>query len=76
MIAPPKVILLLLLLWVVWYGMRWLNRPPARPMRRRPAGAAPPPQRAIEDLVACRVCGAYVATGTAGCGKPGCPQPR
>ncbi len=73
MIAVPKIVVLFLLVVVVWYAMRWLNRSPPNVARRRPA-ASPPP--AIEDLVACRVCGAYVAADAHGCGKPGCPQPR
>jgi len=46
--------------------MRWLNRAPTRIVRRREARS---PQSAIEDLVACRICGAYVAADAAGCGK-------
>ena len=77
MIAVPKLVLIILLVFVVWYAVRWFNRAPANIVRRRqapwPRSAAPQP--AIEDLVACRSCGSYVAAG-AGCGKPGCPQPR
>lgn len=73
MIGLPKLILLVLVGAMVWYATRWLNGAPAKPGRRQ---AAPPPrQAAIEDLVACRKCGTYVAAGT-DCGRPGCPQPR
>jgi len=74
MIAVPKIVLLALVAFVVWYGMRWLNRPaPTGPRRNQ----APPRQAqpAVEDLTACRVCGAYVATSARRCGRPGCPQP-
>ena len=74
MFAPPKMILIALLAFAAWFAVRWLNRLPhqmASP--RRPAAT---PKGAIEDLVACRVCGAYVAAGASGCGKPACPQPR
>ena len=74
MIALPKVVLLIVLAFAAWYGMRWLNRAPTRIARRR--DATPPRQPAIQDLVACRICGAYVAADAAGCGKPDCPQPR
>lgn len=75
MIALPKLVLLVLLAFVVWYAMRWLNRPSPSVPRRRPA-APVGPQAAVEDLTACRVCGAYVAASARGCGKPGCPQPQ
>jgi hypothetical protein len=74
MIAVPKLVLLVLLAIVAWYAMRWLNRP--APSQRTPQRRAPPPaQAAVEDLTACRTCGAYVAASARGCGKPGCPQP-
>jgi hypothetical protein len=72
MIAFPKLVLLILLALGVWLGMRWWHGAPTRIVRRREA--APPRQPAIQDLVACRVCGAYVAAEAAGCGKPDCPQ--
>ena len=75
MIALPKLLLFMLLIFVVWYAMRWLNRQAPPVARRRPA-APTGPQTAVEDLTACRVCGAYVAARARGCGKPGCPQPR
>jgi len=73
MIALPKLVLMVLVAFVVWYAMRWWNRAPTRIARRR---QAPSPQAAIQDLVACRICGAYVAADTGGCGKADCPQPR
>ena len=83
MITVPKIVLIILAVVAVWYAFRWLNRGPANLMRRRqPAPPGPQAQgqgqatAAIEDLVACRLCGAYVATGARGCGKTGCPMPR
>jgi len=73
MIALPKLVLLVLIALGAWFAMRWLHRAPTRIVRRR---EAPPRQSAIQDLVACRICGAYVAADAAGCGKPDCPQPR
>jgi hypothetical protein len=75
MIALPKLLLFALLICAVWYAMRWLNRPAPPVVRRRPA-APTGPQAAVEDLTACSVCGAYVATSARGCGRSGCPQPR
>jgi hypothetical protein len=75
MIEVPKLVLILLIGFLVWYAMRWINGAPPRTRQRR----EPPPrprQSAIEDLVACRTCGAYVAAGAHSCGKLGCPLPR
>jgi hypothetical protein len=74
MIALPKLVLLILVGFAIWFAMRWTHGAPTRIVRRREA--APPRQAAIQDLVACRVCGAYAAADAAGCGKPDCPQPR
>jgi hypothetical protein len=72
-----KLAVVILVIFALWYGLRWLNRVPANLMRRRPE-PSPQPQakNAIEDLVACRACGTYIAAGARSCGKPGCPQPR
>jgi len=75
MTALPKLVLLVLLGFAVWYAMRWLNRAPPTIVRRRQA-PSPGPQQAVEDLTACPTCGAYVAASARGCGTPGCPQPR
>lgn len=75
MIEVPKLVLVLLIAFLVWYAMRWVNGTAPKVQRRGPA-TPPSRQQAIEDLVACRVCGAYVAPGAHACGKPGCPQPR
>jgi hypothetical protein len=73
-----KLALVIAVIFVLWYALRWLNRVPSHLMRRRSASSPQPPgQSAIEDLVACRTCGTFVAAaGAPNCGKPGCPQPR
>lgn len=82
MIEVPKLVVILVIAFLVWYAVRWVN---GTAPRMRPGRPAPPPQRprqaprqqaAVEDLVACRACGSYVAASARGCGKPGCPQPR
>ncbi len=73
MIAVPKLVLIVLVAFVVWHAMRWWNRTPTKIASRRQASS---PQPAIQDLVACRVCSAYVAADAGGCGKPDCPQLR
>ena len=79
MIALPKLFLIVIVAAVAWYAMRWLNRPPPQMsagMRRRAATqAAGRPAIETEDLVACGVCGTYVALNARGCGKAGCPRP-
>jgi ribosomal protein L40E len=87
MIEVPKLVLIVLLVFVAWYAMRWLKRPPPNPRtaagrngrsagQRRRQASSPRPQQAVEDLTACRTCGAYVAASAHDCGKPGCPQLR
>jgi len=75
--SVSKLALVVFVVFVLWYALRWLNRVPANLTRRRPE-PSPQPRgpAAIEDLVACRACGTYVAAGARSCGKPGCPQPR
>lgn len=82
----PHFIWVILVIWAVWYGLRWLKRlprapgPPPRPGMRRGERSGersgPPPRIEAEDLVACKVCGAYVAAGAPDCGRRGCPRPR
>jgi hypothetical protein len=69
----PKLVVMILVFAAVWIGYRWLNGPARELPRRRP-----PPRPAIqaEDLVACGVCGAYVAARAPGCGRLDCPRPR
>ena len=73
--SPTKLALIIRVVFVVWYALRWLNRAPPTAVRRRQE-QSPPPRAAIEDLVACRACGTYVAAEARNCGKAGCPQPR
>lgn len=73
MIALPKLVMLILVTFVAWYAVRWINRPAPRVTRRRETAGWP---AEVEELTACRVCGAYVAASAHGCGKPGCPLPR
>jgi len=81
MIEIPKLVAILLVGFLVWYAMRWVNGAASPRTRRRSTATRrqqqPPRQRspAIEDLTACRTCGTYVAPGAPSCGRPGCPQP-
>ena len=74
MFAFPKLIIVVLIAAAAWVGYRWLNGVTRDLSSRRPT----PPHRTInaEELVACEVCGAYVATGAGACSRPDCPRPR
>lgn len=82
----PKLLVLVGLFLVVWYGFKFLTRLQAihgAAARRRAEGArrteAPSSERGgeIEELVKCRVCGSYVpAQGPAGCRRADCPAGR
>ncbi len=77
MIEVPKLVAILVIAIVVWYAMRWWNRAvPPRPARGPQEFTPRREQPKVEDLTACRVCGAYVAAGARACGKPGCPLLR
>jgi uncharacterized protein HemY len=76
-LSVSKILLIVVLIVAVWYVSRLLNRGAPTPERRRRREAARPRSReAIEDLVPCRVCGAYVSPGAHHCGRPACPQAR
>jgi len=74
MFAFPKLIVVILVVIAALVSYRWLNGLTRELERRR--RAAPHPAVTAEDLVACGVCGAYVAATAPGCGRPGCPRPR
>ena len=74
MFAFPKLIVIFLIIVAAWVGYRWLNGLTRELSHRRPT--SPRPAINAEDLVACGVCGAYVAAAAAGCGRPDCPRPR
>jgi|HubBroStandDraft_6_1064221.scaffolds.fasta_scaffold482162_2 hypothetical protein len=76
MIAVPKIVLIILVAFAVWYALRWFNRTEPKAVRRGPARQAQGArsQPIIEDLVSCRACGAYVAASARSCGKAGCPR--
>jgi hypothetical protein len=74
MFAIPKLIIVVLVVAAAWMGYRWLNGVTRHPARRPVASPRTPIN--AEDLTACGVCGAYVATGAPFCGRQGCPRPR
>jgi hypothetical protein len=73
MLGLPKLLVIILVAIAAWYVRRWLAEGARNLATRRPA-TPPPAPPAIEDLVACHVCGTYVAAAAPACGRPGCPR--
>jgi len=73
MFALPKLIIVVLVVVAAWVGYRWLNGVTRDLPRRRMVSPRAPIN--AEDLVACGVCGAYVAAGAPACSRPDCPRP-
>ena len=75
----PKLILLLVIVYAVWRGFRFLGGADrARQQAERMTGQGQKKRRAdvanVEDTVKCRVCGAYVpARQPSRCGRSDCP---
>jgi hypothetical protein len=79
----PKLLLFALLVAIVWFGVRYVNRVEEirRAVREELKRRQPPRRQAqsieAEDLVKCGQCGAYVAARSASsCGRPDCPWGR
>jgi hypothetical protein len=81
-IGLGKLFLLVLLILVIWYGFKYVNRVEeirrtlkraAREAASRSAARRTPTLKA-EDMVKCRSCGVYVTvTGATNCGRADCP---
>jgi hypothetical protein len=89
MITFPKLLLLVALIAVIWFGFRWFERwererrtgssaRPGQVGRGGDAGVGQPRARepAAEEMTACPICGTYVAAGARSCGRTNCPFPR
>jgi hypothetical protein len=83
-ISFAKVLLLVAVIAVVWFGFRWFQRWEKERREKPESGgggrlgrdASPRADPvATEVMTACRVCGTYVAPGTRSCGRPRCPFP-
>lgn len=79
----PELFVILVVVFAAWHVVKLFNRantrPPPRggnpqaPSQGRPQGR---PMIEAEDLVACKACGAYIASSARHCGRTDCPQPR
>ena len=80
-----KLLVTAVAILVVWYGFKYMNRVAeiraGKVAARGAAGAAKTTTAKehrieAEDLVECKVCGAFVAPASAAdCGRDGCPYP-
>ena len=70
-----KVVVLVIVISVVWFGYRWFQRwEKEREIEAERRAKSSGRAIAAEELVACRVCGAYVPErGARPCEKPNCP---
>jgi hypothetical protein len=85
-ISFPKILVLVGLIALIWFGFRWFerwqkeSRTAAEKREARLGGGTAAPRSAsvqAEEMTACRVCGTYVAAGSArACGRANCPFPR
>lgn len=74
----PKLLFTALIIAVVWYGFKYLNRLQEHRGGKAPTQSKKTDQSArdadYEDLVACKTCGDFgVAKGRPACGRTGCP---
>lgn len=74
-----KLVVLVAVVAIVWYGFKYLqtltaaNTPAPAPKRQPRAAASEPNVTTAEDMIACRVCGTYVAANTRkSCGRADC----
>ena len=79
-----KVMVLVAVVAVIWFGFRWFRRWEVERRQRAQARSAPIQRPAesdgrqiqAEDMVACPRCGTYVAAHLArSCGRANCPYP-
>ena len=75
-----KLLLLVGVIAFVWFGWRWYQRWELEQRRAEAAGrtgGTAQPRLGAEDMVACKVCGTYVAPKSArACARAECPYPR
>lgn len=83
-ISFGKVIVLVAVVAMVWFGFRWFQRwekerreKEDKTEARLGRDASPKAADTVptEVMTACRVCGTYVADGARACGRPRCPLP-
>ena len=81
-----KILLIVAVIAAVWFTLKYVSRKvensvedkPADKLRRgggrgKAARAEPKDAQAVEDMVRCRVCGAYQTRKAGPCERPDCP---
>ncbi len=79
-----KILVLLLVIGVAWFGWRWWQRAEADRLNRPRSPAPPrdtglrnpglPPSRAADEMRHCPVCDDYVSINARRCDRPTCPR--
>lgn len=85
MISFPKLVVLVAVIAIIWFGFRWFERwererrhAAERGQGRLGGGGRQGPIGGsdTEEMKACSVCGTYVAVTARACGRSNCPLPR
>lgn len=80
MFSLSKILVLLVILGLVWFGFQVAGelgkrrQARAEAQRRAPSGSLEPPKPAAEDLRTCPVCETYVPANPSACGRVECPH--
>lgn len=71
-----KVLLTLALIFLVWFGFKYVSRlaamKAAKPPAPKPGAKA---AEIVQDMEKCPTCGSFVAAGARSCGRSDCPYP-
>ena len=80
MFSLSKILVLLVILGLVWFGFQVAGelekrrQARAEARRKQPRGSLGPPKPAAEDLRTCPICETYVPANPTACGRVDCPQ--
>ena len=71
----PKLVVLLGIIAVVWYGFKLLNRRREVATTNKTPDAQEETAKLHVDMEECSICGNFVDTDSSSCEKDGCPFP-
>jgi hypothetical protein len=80
-LSLSKILLIVAVIAAVWFTLKYVTNKvedasgdkPDKLKRKAKAEAAPDEPRAVEDMVRCRVCGAYQTRNAGPCARADCP---